>query len=209
MNSHDKLNDEQIKKVQKLFNEEIVPVDKIEHLNKEFREIFTLIGEDNVYREGIQETPFRFIKAMLEYTKGNRENPKEYLSKKFKVNHNEMVIVKDIEFNSLCEHHLAPFFGVAHIGYIPNGEVVGLSKLARVLEAYANRLQVQEQLTTQVADCLEDELNATGVMVVIEAKHYCMCGRGVKKNTTSTVTSAVRGAFNKEAVRKEFLDLIK
>jgi GTP cyclohydrolase IA len=170
--------------------------------------LIQLCGDDP-QRDGLQETPFRVIKAFLEYTEGYREDPKEHLKKTFDVDHNELVLVRDIEFHSMCEHHFAPFYGVAHIGYIPSKKITGLSKLARVADGYAKRFQVQERLTNQIADAIVEVLEPLGVMVVIEAKHMCMCGRGVKKSGASTTTSAVRGVFATEpAARAEFLSLL-
>lgn len=170
--------------------------------------LITLAGDD-VNRDGLRETPFRVVKAYMEYTEGYRENPNEHLRKTFDVGHNELVIVRDIEFNSLCEHHFAPFYGRVHIGYIPNEKVTGLSKFGRMVDGYAKRFQVQEHLTTQIADAINDELDPLGVMVVIEARHMCMCGRGIRKGTSSTTTSAVRRQFKESAqLRNEFLSLI-
>lgn len=170
--------------------------------------LITLAGDD-VNRDGLRETPFRVVKAYMEYTEGYRENPNEHLRKTFDVDHNELVIVRDIEFNSLCEHHFAPFYGRVHIGYIPNEKVTGLSKFGRMVDGYAKRFQVQEHLTTQIADAINDELDPLGVMVVIEARHMCMCGRGIRKGTSSTTTSAVRRQFKESAqLRNEFLSLI-
>lgn len=170
--------------------------------------LITLAGDD-VNRDGLRETPFRVVKAYMEYTEGYRENPNEHLRKTFDVDHNELVIVRDIEFNSLCEHHFAPFYGRVHIGYIPNEKVTGLSKFGRMVDGYAKRFQVQEHLTTQIADAIDKELQPLAVMVVIEARHMCMCGRGIKKGTSSTTTSAVRGQFKESAqLRNEFLSLI-
>lgn len=172
-------------------------------------ELIALCGDDPG-REGLEETPYRVLKAYLEYTEGYREEPKEHLKKTFDVSHRELVLVKDIEFYSMCEHHFAPFFGVAHVGYIPNQKVTGLSKIARTVEGYAKRFQVQERLTTQIAEAIEEVLDPKGTMVVIEAKHMCMCGRGVKKSSASTITSSVRGAFaDRPHSRAEFLSLIK
>ena len=196
--------------------------DKIKHYNltsEEYQKMFEamdgvkslidLCGDD-AERNGLEETPFRFTKAMLEYTEGYRENPKEHLKKTFDVEHDQLVIVKDIEFNSLCEHHFAPFYGKMHIGYIPDGKITGLSKFGRLADGYAKRFQVQERLTNQIADAIEEVLQPKGAMVVIEAKHMCMCGRGVKKKEANTVTSAVKGVFMTEAqARNEFLSLIK
>jgi len=165
---------------------------------------------DNPERDGLKETPFRVVKAFLEYTKGYHENPDEHLEKTFEVDHDELVLVKDISFNSLCEHHFAPFFGKAHIAYIPNGKITGLSKFARLVDGYAKRFQVQERLTSQIADAIEKVLSPIGTAVVIEAQHYCMCGRGVMKSEAFTVTSCMRGAFRtNDAARKEVLDLIR
>lgn len=170
--------------------------------------LITLAGDD-VNRDGLRETPFRVVKAYMEYTEGYRENPNEHLRKTFDVEHNELVIVRDIKFNSLCEHHFAPFYGRVHIGYIPNEKVTGLSKFGRMVDGYAKRFQVQEHLTTQIADAINDELDPLGVMVVIEARHMCMCGRGIRKGTSSTTTSAVRRQFKESAqLRNEFLSLI-
>lgn len=172
------------------------------------KELIELCGDDPD-RDGLQETPFRVLKAFLEYTEGYRENPKVHLEKVFDVNHQELVLVKDIEFHSMCEHHFAPFFGVAHVGYIPNEKITGLSKIGRLVEGYAKRFQVQERLTNQIADAIEEVLHPQGAMVVIEAKHMCMCGRGIKKSNSSTTTTAMRGIFaNQSDVRIEFLSLL-
>jgi GTP cyclohydrolase I len=171
--------------------------------------LIRLCGDD-VMRDGLEETPFRVLKAFLEYTQGNRENPSQHLAKTFDVDHQELVLVKDIEFHSMCEHHFAPFYGVAHIAYIPNEHITGLSKIARMADGYAKRFQVQERLTTQLAEAMEEMLAPRGVMVVIEAKHMCMCSRGIKKSGASTTTSAVRGVFAEDAAaRAEVLSLIK
>lgn len=172
------------------------------------KDLIELCGDDP-NRQGFDETPYRVLKAHLEYTKGYREDPKEHLRKFFDVDHDELVVVRDIEFNSLCEHHFAPFFGVAHVGYIPNGKITGLSKIGRMIDGYAQRFQVQERLTNQIVDAMQEVLNPKGVMVVVEAKHMCMCGRGVKKRDSSTTTSASRGVFRESASqRQEFLSLI-
>lgn len=173
------------------------------------RGVIELCGDDPD-RDGLIESPFRFIKAFLEYTEGYKENPRDHLQKTFDVKQDDMVLVKDIEFYSMCEHHFAPFYGVAHVGYIPDKKVTGLSKLARVVEGYARRFQVQERMTTQIATAINEELQPKGVMVVIEAKHMCMCSRGVKKDQSSTITSAVHGLFqNNYNTRNEFLTLIR
>lgn len=172
--------------------------------------LITVAG-DNPERDGLQETPFRVFKAFLEYTKGYSEDPGEVLRKNFDVAHDDIVIVRDIPFNSLCEHHFAPFFGKAHIAYIPqNNQVTGLSKFARLTDAFAHRFQVQERLTNDIATTIEEVLNPLATAVIIEAEHYCMCGRGVKKHGASTVTSTMRGAFrDNPAARAEVLALMK
>ncbi|MGX9157637.1 GTP cyclohydrolase I FolE [Priestia megaterium] len=173
------------------------------------KELIDLCG-DNPERDGLEETPYRVLKAFLEYTEGYREDPKAHLEKTFDVNHNELVLIRDIEFHSMCEHHFAPFFGVAHVGYIPDKKITGLSKIARTVEGYAKRFQVQERLTNEIADAIEEVLEPKGVMVIIEAKHMCMCGRGIKKSSSSTATSSVRGTFmEKPEVRGEFLSLLQ
>ncbi|EIW3383134.1 GTP cyclohydrolase I FolE [Staphylococcus pseudintermedius] len=174
------------------------------------RKLICVCGDDPT-RDGLEETPFRVLKAYLEYTEGYREDPRKHLEKEFDVDgHQELVIVKDIEFNSLCEHHFAPFHGRVHIGYIPKKKITGLSKFGRLVDGYSKRFQVQERLTTQIADAIDEVLQAQGVMVVVEAKHMCMCGRGIKKASSSTTTSAIRGSFKDNAqLRNEFLSLIK
>jgi GTP cyclohydrolase I len=172
------------------------------------RQLITLCGDDP-NRDGLEETPFRVLKAFLENTEGYREDPKHHLLKTFDIAHQELILVRDIEFYSICEHHFAPFFGVAHVGYIPNTKITGLSKIARTVEGYAKRFQVQERLTTQIVEAMEEVLQPQGTMVVLEAKHMCMCGRGIKKSNTSTVTSSVRGIYsNHPDARAEFLTLI-
>ncbi|MFA5366817.1 MAG: GTP cyclohydrolase I FolE [Dehalococcoidia bacterium] len=172
-------------------------------------EILVAIGEDPS-REGVRETPRRIAEMYAEVFRGMNENPREVLSVGFEEGHHEMVILKDIPFYSMCEHHLLPFYGMAHIGYIPKGRVVGASKLGRVVEIIAKRPQLQERLTTQIADTLVEGLQPQGVAVVIEAEHMCMTMRGVKKPGSNIVTSAMRGIFRSNAVtRSEFLSLIK
>lgn len=168
------------------------------------------VAGDDYERDGLHETPFRVFKAFMEYTKGYAEDPKAILGKSFDVEYSELVLVKDIPFNSLCEHHFAPFFGKAHIAYIPQDNVItGLSKFARLTDAFAHRFQVQERLTQQIADTIEEVLNPLGCAVIIEAEHYCMCGRGVKKQGASTTTSSMRGVFREKAeARAELLALI-
>jgi GTP cyclohydrolase I len=172
--------------------------------------LIALVGDDPS-RNGLQETPFRVLKAFMEYTKGYAEDPIAILGKSFDVEYDELVLIKDIPFNSMCEHHFAPFFGVAHVAYIPKNNVItGLSKFARLVDAYGYRFQVQERLTKQIADTIEEVLDPLAVAVVIEGTHYCMCGRGVRKSGAVTVTSSMRGAFRtNDAARKEVLDLIK
>lgn len=173
-----------------------------------FRDILEQIGEDP-NREGLRKTPERVGKAMQFLTKGYNEDPEAILrSAMFDEDYKQMVVVKDIEFYSLCEHHMLPFFGKAHVAYIPNGKITGLSKLARVVDVYARRLQVQERLTTQIKDCIQKTLNPIGVMVVIEAEHLCMQMRGVQKPHATTTTSDFTGVFNRQETREEFLKLI-
>ena len=185
-------------------------------LNKDDRfqalvsEMLTLLGEDPK-REGLQRTPVRVTKSLQYLTQGYQLDPKEILKHAiFKEPYDEMVIVKDIEIFSLCEHHLLPFYGKAHIAYIPNGKILGLSKIPRIVEVFSKRLQVQERLTTQIAECLMNALNPKGVAVVIEALHLCMSMRGVRKADAYTITSSMLGAFRKDArSRSEFLSLIR
>ena len=182
--------------------------DKLEKLEHHYREILKLIGEDPS-REGLEKTPFRVAKSIQFLTQGYDHDPKEILlSAKFKEDYREMVIVKDIEVFSLCEHHMIPFIGKAHVAYIPNGYITGLSKIARVVEAYARRLQVQERLTTQIKEAIQSTLNPLGVAVVIEAKHLCMAMRGVQKQSSVTTTSDFTGAFERAETRNEFINLI-
>ncbi|MEY2799872.1 MAG: cyclohydrolase 1 [Bacteroidota bacterium] len=189
---------------------------KVDHYNEEitnalaesYQNVLKGIGED-VNREGILKTPTRAAKAMQFLTHGYDLNPAEILkSAMFKEDYSQMVIVKDIEIFSLCEHHLLPFFGKAHIAYIPNGHIVGLSKIPRVVDAFARRLQVQERLTTEIIDCIQDTLKPLGVAIVIECKHLCMSMRGVQKQNSVTTTSAFTGAFENEKTRSEFIRLI-
>lgn len=178
-------------------------------LTGHFKEILGLLGE-NGDREGLRDTPGRVAKAMQFLTQGYGTDPAEILkSAVFREDYSEMVIVKDIELFSMCEHHMLPFIGKAHVAYIPNGQITGLSKIARVVEGYARRLQVQERLTVQIRDCIQETLEPMGVAVVIEAMHLCMVMRGVQKQHSVTTTSAFTGAFmNSDKTRKEFLGLI-
>jgi GTP cyclohydrolase I len=183
--------------------------DELEKMAKNNKEILKLIGEDPD-REGLAKTPMRVAKAVQFMTQGYKMSAKKILdSAKFKESVSEMVIVKDIELYSMCEHHMLPFFGKAHIAYIPNGYIVGLSKIARVVDVYARRLQVQERMTTQILSAIRESLNPLGVAVVIEAKHLCMMMRGVQKQNSVTTTSAFDGELlNNHITRNEFLKLI-
>lgn len=193
-----------------------MPYRKIEEYNEEtlhslsnhYAQIITALGED-VTREGIEKTPMRVAKANMFLTQGYKMDPVEIInSAKFKESYSEMVIVKDIELFSMCEHHMLPFFGKAHIAYIPNGYITGLSKLARVVDCFARRMQVQERMTHQILDAVKEALNPLGVAVVIEAKHLCMMMRGVQKQNSATTTSAFYGQFENNTTRSEFLRLI-
>jgi GTP cyclohydrolase IA len=181
----------------------------IEEMALMYKRILELIGEDPE-REGLQRTPVRVAKAINFMTMGYSQNPCEIInSAKFKEEYKQMVLVKDIDLYSLCEHHMLPFFGKAHVAYIPDGYITGLSKIARVVEAFSRRLQVQERLTTQIRDCLQDCLNPIGVAVVIEAQHMCMQIRGVQKQNSVTTTSAFTGIFLEQMnTREEFIHLI-
>lgn len=177
-------------------------------LIKNYRETLSLLGEDPE-REGLLKTPERVAKAMQYLTQGYNLDPEAIIrGARFKEEGSEMIIVKDIELYSMCEHHMLPFFGRAHIAYIPNGWITGLSKLARVVDVYSRRLQVQERLTTQILEAIKESLNPVGVAVVIEAKHLCMMMRGVGKQNSITTTSAFDGEFLKNTTRSEFLKLI-
>ena len=167
------------------------------------------MGEDPE-REGLQKTPMRVAKAMQILTRGYTQNPHKVLTDAiFKEDYNQMVIVKDIDVFSLCEHHMLPFYGKAHIAYIPNGYITGLSKIARVVDIFSHRLQVQERLTQQIKDCIQETLKPQGVMVVIEAKHMCMQMRGVEKQNSITTTSDFSGVFNSLTTRQEFMSLLR
>lgn len=180
----------------------------IKKLASHYHSIIQLIGE-NPEREGLKDTPERVAKSMQFLTHGYLLNPEKILrSALFKDDHRQMILVKNIEIYSLCEHHMIPFFGKAHVAYIPNGQIVGLSKIARVVDAYARRLQIQERLTKQIVECIQSTLNPLGVAVVIEAMHMCMAMRGIQKQNSVTTTSDFTGAFLKEATRQEFINLI-
>ena len=173
-----------------------------------FEQILQDIGED-IHREGLRDTPERAANAIRYLTKGYHEDLDDIINGAlFESEMNEMVIVKDIEVYSMCEHHLLPFFGKAHVAYIPNGCVVGLSKIPRVVDAFARRLQVQERLTNEIRDCIQDTMNPIGVAVVIECSHLCMQMRGIQKQNSVTTTSAFTGEFLKDTTRKEFISLI-
>ncbi len=178
-------------------------------LAEHYKAILELLGEDT-NREGLLQTPIRVAKSMQYLTQGYTADPHEMLkSTKFKENYPQMVLVKDIDLYSMCEHHMIPFYGKAHVAYIPNGYITGLSKIARVVEAYARRLQVQERLTMQIRDCIQETLNPVGVAVVIEAAHMCMQMRGVQKQNSVTTTSAFTGIFLTDMkTREEFIHLI-
>ena len=189
------------------FNTETLPIP--EQIKTNYEDIIHLLVEDKL-REGLLKTPERASKAMKFLTEGYEKDPKQILqSAMFEEDYNEMVIVKDIELYSLCEHHLLPFFGKAHIAYIPNGHIVGLSKLPRVVDVFSRRLQVQERLTEQILDCINNTLNPKGVAVIIEASHMCMMMRGVQKQNSTTTTSGFRGAFKETDTRNEFLNLVQ
>lgn len=178
-------------------------------LSNHYKEVLRLLGEDPS-REGLIQTPERVAKAMVYLTKGYNEDPEAILQQAlFKEDYSQMVIVKDIDFYSLCEHHMLPFWGKAHVAYIPNGYITGLSKIPRVVDVFARRLQVQERLTTQIKNCIHKTLNPLGVMVVVEAQHMCMQMRGVEKQNSTTTTSDFTGIFNQAKTREEFINLIR
>ena len=183
--------------------------DGLEKLAEHYHDILGLLGEDPE-REGLQKTPMRVAKAMQILTRGYSQDPHKVLTDAlFKEDYNQMVIVKDIDVFSLCEHHMLPFYGKAHVAYIPNGHITGLSKIARVVDIYSHRLQVQERLTQQIKDCIQETLKPQGVMVVIEAKHMCMQMRGVEKQNAITTTSDFSGVFNNLNTRQEFMNLLR
>lgn len=189
-------------------NKKNVDLNVQNELAAHYKGILSLLGED-AEREGLIKTPERVAKAMLTLTRGYHEDPAAILnSAKFKENYNQMVIVKDIDFFSLCEHHMLPFYGKVHVAYIPNGYITGLSKIARVVDCFSHRLQVQERMTLQIKECIQQALNPLGVMVVVEAQHMCMQMRGVEKQNSVTTTSDFTGAFQQAKTREEFLNLI-
>ena len=181
----------------------------LEELAANYKNILRLLGEDTE-REGLLKTPMRVAKAMQVLTRGYLQDPHKVLTDAlFAEKYNQMVIVKDIDFFSMCEHHMLPFYGKAHVAYIPNGYITGLSKIARVVDIYSHRLQVQERLTQQIKDCIQSTLHPLGVMVVIEAKHMCMQMRGVEKQNSITTTSDFSGAFNQAKTREELMNLLR
>jgi GTP cyclohydrolase I len=182
--------------------------DRIKELTVHYKAILSLLGED-AQREGLLKTPERVAKAMLFLTQGYDMDPREIIeSAIFTDDYKEMILVKDIEIYSMCEHHMLPFIGKAHVAYIPNGKITGLSKIARVVDVFARRLQIQERLTTQIKNCIQETLNPLGVAVVIEAHHLCMQMRGVQKQNSLTTTSDFTGVFRNQNTRQEFLKLI-
>lgn len=182
--------------------------ERTEILADNYRTIIDNLGED-IHREGLEKTPERVAKAIQFLTHGYDLNPLEILkSALFTEDHKQMIVVKDIEIYSMCEHHMLPFFGKAHVAYIPNGKIVGLSKIPRIVDAFARRMQVQERLTDQIKNCIEEALSPLGVAVVIEAQHMCMQMRGIQKQNSFTTTSSFTGAFEKDKTRKEFISLI-
>ncbi|GDX52040.1 GTP cyclohydrolase 1 [Bacteroidota bacterium] len=196
------------KKITRYSKNEMFDGETTEHLTGNYSSILSGVGED-VSREGLLKTPLRAAKAMQFLTHGNQLDPEQILrSALFKENYSEMVIVKDIEVYSMCEHHLLPFFGRAHVAYIPNGYIVGLSKIGRIVDAYSRRLQVQERLTHEILNCIDSTLKPLGVAVVIEAKHLCMMMRGVQKQNSVATTSAFKGVFEENTTRAEFIRLI-
>ena len=183
--------------------------DGLDDLATHYRHILTLLGED-AQREGLEKTPMRVAKAMQILTRGYTQDPHKVLTDAlFKEDYNQMVIAKDIDVFSLCEHHLLPFYGKCHVAYIPNGYITGLSKVARVVDIFSHRLQVQERLTQQIKDCIQQTLKPQGVMVVIVAKHMCMQMRGVEKQNAITTTSDFSGVFNDLTTRQEFMSLLR
>jgi GTP cyclohydrolase I len=194
--------------VKDIMNPETEFRDGLEELQSHYKSILGLLGED-VNREGLVKTPERVAKAMQVLTRGYTMDPHKVLTDAlFKEEYSQMVIVKDIDFFSLCEHHMIPFYGKVHVAYIPNGYITGLSKIARVVDIYSHRLQVQERMTLQIKQCIEQTLKPLGVMVIVEARHMCMQMRGVEKQNAVTTTSDFSGAFNQAKTRAEFMNLI-
>ena len=187
---------------------EVYNTEITDSLSKSYSTIIENLGED-INREGLEKTPERVAKAMQYLTHGYGLDPLDILkSALFTEDHKQMIVVKDIEVYSMCEHHMLPFFGKAHVAYIPNGKIVGLSKIPRIVDAFARRMQVQERLTDQIKDCIQEALEPLGVAVVIEAQHMCMQMRGIQKQNSVTTTSSFTGAFEKDKTRKEFISLV-
>lgn len=183
--------------------------DGLDELAVHYKDILGLLGEDP-QREGLQKTPMRVAKAMQILTRGYSQDAHKVLTDAlFEEKYSQMVIVKDIDFFSMCEHHMLPFYGKVHVAYIPNGYITGLSKIARVVDIYSHRLQVQERMTQQIMECIQQTLRPMGTMVVVEAKHMCMMMRGVEKRNAITTTSAFSGAFNQAKTREEFMNLLR
>jgi len=181
----------------------------LNELAEHYKQILGLLGED-AKREGLEKTPLRVAKAMQVLTRGYSQDARKILTDAlFEEKYNQMVIVKDIDFFSMCEHHLLPFYGKVHVAYIPNGYITGLSKIARVVDIFSHRLQVQERMTQQIKNCIQDTLKPLGVMVVVEAQHLCMQMRGVEKQNSITTTSDFSGAFNQAKTREEFMNLLR
>ena len=181
----------------------------LNELAEHYKQILGLLGED-AKREGLEKTPLRVAKAMQVLTRGYSQDARKVLTDAlFEEKYNQMVIVKDIDFFSMCEHHLLPFYGKVHVAYIPNGYITGLSKIARVVDIFSHRLQVQERMTQQIKNCTQDTLKPLGVMVVVEAQHLCMQMRGVEKQNSITTTSDFSGAFNQAKTREEFMNLLR
>ena len=181
----------------------------LNELAEHYKQILGLLGED-AKREGLEKTPLRVAKAMQALTRGYSQDARKVLTDAlFEEKYNQMVIVKDIDFFSMCEHHLLPFYGKVHVAYIPNGYITGLSKIARVVDIFSHRLQVQERMTQQIKNCIQDTLKPLGVMVVVEAQHLCMQMRGVEKQNSITTTSDFSGAFNQAKTREEFMNLLR
>lgn len=197
-----------IKNTYKIMNPETEFREGLDDLASHYKSILELLGEDTS-REGLLKTPMRVAKAMQILTRGYTQDAhKVLLDALFEEKYNQMVIVKDIDFFSLCEHHMLPFYGKVHVAYIPNGYITGLSKIARVVDIFSHRLQVQERMTLQIKDCIQETLKPLGVMVVVEAKHMCMQMRGVEKQNAITTTSDFSGAFNQAKTREEFMNLL-
>ncbi len=197
-----------IKNTYKIMNPETEFREGLDDLASHYKSILELLGEDPS-REGLLKTPMRVAKAMQILTRGYTQDAhKVLLDALFEEKYNQMVIVKDIDFFSLCEHHMLPFYGKVHVAYIPNGYITGLSKIARVVDIFSHRLQVQERMTLQIKDCIQETLKPLGVMVVVEAKHMCMQMRGVEKQNAITTTSDFSGAFNQAKTREEFMNLL-